>query len=108
ANLTKALGAVELHHSDRILVATLLADELAVQLHIWLAATGADARLGLHAAHKLLEIARRQFQVEIELADVFELLGIDRGKSLVERLDHAAAQLAIAAIGSRNDVNERK
>ena len=47
---------------------------------------------------RTFEVAGRQVEVEIELADVVELTGIDRVVPLVERVDHPAAQLAEAAV----------
>ena len=64
-------------------------DELAALLDVGLAAAGGHARLGLHALHQDLEIARRQAQVEIELADVLVVVRIDGLVAGVEGLDDA-------------------
>ena len=91
AELLEAIAAIELGRADRGFVAVALADELAVGVDVGLAAAGGDARVGLHALHQVLEVARRQDQVEVELAEVVVVVGVDGLVAGVERLDDAGA-----------------
>jgi hypothetical protein len=77
-----------------------------LDVEVGLPRAGADARLGLHLLHQRLEVRRRQLEVEIELADVVELRGIDRLVAGVEGLDHAAAELAVAAVRPAQHAHE--
>src|SRR5690606_4629087 len=90
ADLAEALDAVELRRADGVLVAGALLEERAVRLALEeLPGEVAEVRVGLHAFHEPLEVARRQLEISVELADVIEVVELDMREPCVERLDHA-------------------
>ena len=100
ANLLETIGPIKLDHSDRVFVAAHLHHPAAVPGVVRLTAGRADARIGLHADHQVLEIGGGEVEIEVELADVVELVRIDRVIPRVKRLDHATAELPVTAVAS--------
>ena len=100
ADIAEAVDPVELGHADRHLVAAELADLGAACLvgEVGLAAAGAHLGVPLQLAHQAFEVARRQVEVHVQLADVVEVVHLQVGEPLVEGIDHAAADLAEAAV----------
>src|SRR5216683_3638850 len=112
ADLAEAGRAVELGHPDRVLVPRLLRDEIReirqrephfrVGLpepdEVRLARASPYPRVALHPVHQAREVAGREVEIEVNLSDLLECSRIDRVVAAVERIDHASAQLALAAI----------
>ena len=65
-----------------------------------LAGGGPDPRIALHPLHQQLEVADRQVQIHVQLAQVVEVLQAHRLQAGVEGLDDARAHLPAAAIGA--------
>jgi len=105
ADLLEAFGPIKLAHANGGFIAALFGNLLAILHVIGLTAARADARIGLHLGHQFLEIVRRHVQIEIHFRDIVEVIWIDGVIPGVEGVDHAAAQLAIAAIGAGEDAD---
>jgi len=65
-----------------------------------LAGGGPDARIALHPLHQQLEVAERQVQIHVQLAQVVEVLQAHRLQPGVEGLDDARPHLPAATIGA--------
>jgi hypothetical protein len=66
---------------------------------IGLARAGADPGIGLHPLDQDLEIAGRQVEIEVELAEIGKAVELHRVEPGVERLDHARPDGAVAPVG---------
>ncbi|MGF1455375.1 MAG: hypothetical protein ACFB6R_08365 [Alphaproteobacteria bacterium] len=77
ADRLEPVGPVKFGHAEGGVVAVALGPKRAVLLDIGLAAAGRDGGIGLHAVHQHFEIARRQAQIEVELADIVEGVRVD-------------------------------
>src|SRR5690606_10307004 len=80
ADLAKTRDPVELRHAHGHLVAAGLRHELSADRVVepGLAGAGPEARIRLHALHQALEIAIRELEIDVELADVVVVLEADR------------------------------
>lgn len=65
-----------------------------------------QSRLTFHFFHKPLEVARRQLQITVELAKVFELVEVDRVEAGVESVDHTRSDAAFATVFTADHANE--
>src|SRR5438067_2892277 len=99
ADLAKAAHAIELRHPHGHLVAAHFGYPLprAGMNEPGLARAGAQPRFALHALHEQLEVARGHLEIHVELADIVEVVEVERGQATVEGLDHARADGALAA-----------
>src|SRR5437667_11527474 len=104
ADLLETFGAIELDHADGHFIAAGFGDELAIiAAEIGFAGAGADAGILFHSLNEGLEIARRDVEVEIELADVIEVTWIDGFVAGVEGVDDAGADGAAAMVFAAGD-----
>ncbi len=63
-----------------------------------LARCRADARITFHPLHQDFEVANRQVQIHVELAEIIEILEPHLLDACIERLDDTGTDLAAAAI----------
>ena len=101
-DLLEAVHAIEFGHAHRHLVAADLRNQ-GVALRVdepGLAGCGPDARVALHPLHQSFEIARREIQIHVQLADIVKVLEAHRLQSSVEGLDDSGTDLPAAAIGA--------
>src|SRR5439155_18647665 len=108
ADLAEAARAVELDHADGVFIAALFTDQLPILTKVGLAAARAEARVRFHFLDAALEIVMGDVKVQIELADVIEVGGVDGVVTFVESVDDAAAEFAEAAVFSRDDADPRE
>ena len=110
ADLPEAGHPVELGHAHRHLVAAHLRDQRAVcGVHeVRLSRGGAEPGLGLHPLHEPLEVARRQVEVQVELAEVVESAEVHGLETGVERLHHARPHAPPAAVVAADDLEVRQ
>src|SRR4029077_18876363 len=78
ADRLEARHAIKFRRTDRHVVSLTFVDELAAFLYVGLAAAGRDARVCCHLLHECFEVAWRQTQIEIELAEIVVVVGVDR------------------------------
>ena len=102
ADFLEARDPIELGHADRHLVAADLGHQRAVlRMHEpRLARRRADARIALHPLHQDFEVADRQVEIHVELAEVVEVLEVDLVQARIEGFDDAGADLAAATVGA--------
>lgn len=107
ANLLEAFGAIELGHPDRIFVAAEFGDEATGGWggEIRFARDRAESCVCFHQFDEPFEISGRQVEVEVEFADVLVVKGVELGVPLVERVDHATAELSLAAVFASDHLN---
>src|SRR5205085_12437038 len=106
-DLQEALRPIELGGSDGDLVTAALADEVAeAPAVVWLSTAASQSRIALHALHEDLEVAGRQLEIEVELAEIVELPGVDGLVAGVEGFDHARAHASPPSILASDDAAE--
>ena len=107
ADLQEAIHPVELGGTDGNLVTAALAHKVAVApAVVRLSAASSHARLGLHALHERFEVTRRQLEIEVQLAEVVELPGVDGVEAGVEGFDHTRAHASPTSILASDGANE--
>src|SRR5262252_3223582 len=87
ADRLEACHPVELGHPKRSVVAVSFIDQPAALLEVRLAAAGRNSRIRSHLRHQNLEIAWRQAKIEVELAEILIIIGIDSTVAGIECLD---------------------
>ncbi len=100
ADLQETADAIELGHPDRHFVpADFGRQRTALRVdEPRLAGGGPDARIALHPLHQQLEVANRQVQIRIQLAEIVEVPQAYRFQASIESRDHAGPHLSAAAI----------
>ena len=94
-DLLEARDPIELGHAHRHLVPADLLHQSAAQRidEPWPAGGGPDARIALHPLHQELEVADRQVEIHVQLAQIIEVLQPHRIQASIERVDNAGPHL---------------
>ena len=110
ADLLEAGDPVELGHADRHLVAADFRHQCAASRvdEPRLARCRSDPRIAFHPLHQHFEVANRQVEIHVQLADIVEVLKLHTIESCIESLDDAGADLAAAAIVSPDHAQVRQ
>ena len=98
ADFGETFPAVELGHADRHFIAAALADLAPAGGEVRLAAATSKLGIGFHPPDQLAEIAVRQIQVEVQLAEIVEVLEVDLLKPEIKRLHNARTDRAVPAV----------
>jgi hypothetical protein len=106
ADIAETRRAIKLGHAHRIFVAARFANQAPGIAKVGLAATGPQARVLLHPLYQRLEVARRQLEIEIELAEIRERMEINPFQPGIKSINNTRANPTLPAIISMNDMDK--
>src|SRR6185437_10839800 len=98
ANLLESIRSVELGHSKRGIVAVALVDQAPSLMDIRFSAASGYVRIRVHPLHQDFEVAGRQEEIQIELANEIEGARIDGLISGIEGVYDAGPDRAMTSI----------
>ncbi|MBA7672865.1 hypothetical protein ES703_81052 [subsurface metagenome] len=110
ADFPETVDAVELGHADRHLVAADFGHQCAgLRMNEpGFARRRADPRIAFHPLHQDLEVANRQIEIHVELAQIVEVFETDFVQSGIEGFDDAGADLPPATVLACDDPQVRQ
>jgi hypothetical protein len=109
SDLTEALDAIELGHARRCIVADAFADQSASRrvLVVGLARARAEARIIFHPPDQDLEVAVGKIEIEVDLAEVVELVEVNGCETGIKSLDDSWPHRACPAVPAVHDPHAR-